>query len=185
MGMSILKDTKKLQKLPKMTQSVKTSKELLFILGGNGWQSCCGSNIKCLECRRKTKSTRFVTLLNTNYSILGLHVLKYSKKLPKMTKSVKTPKELLFILGGNGWQSCCGSNIKCLSCSRRTKSTTFVTLLNTNYSILGLCVLKYTKQNYKNYPRWQKALKHQKHYLHTGWERLTVMLCYQYQVFIL
>ena len=148
-GLRILRHTKKLQKLPKMTKSVKTPKALLFILGGKGWQSCCASNIKCLSCSRKTRSTTFVTLFNTNYFILGLRMLKYTKKLqklPKMTKSVKTPKALHFIRGGNGWQSCCGSNIKCLSFNRKTKSTKFVTLFNTNYSILGLQVLKYTKK---------------------------------------
>ena len=159
-----------------MTRSIKTPKALLFILGGNGWQSCCGSNIKCLSCSRRTKSTKFVTLLNTNYSILGLQVLKYTKKsqkLPKMRKSVKTLKSLLFILGGNGWQSCCATNIKCFSCSRKTKSTKFVTLSNTIYSILGQHLLKYTEKS-QNYPQSPNSLKTPKALLFTlggiGWQ---------------
>ena len=74
------------------------SKALHYILVGNGSQSCCASNINCLSCSRKTKSTTFVTLFNINYSILGVCVLKYTKKLQKlrkMTKSIKTPKAVV------------------------------------------------------------------------------------------
>ena len=144
-----------------MTKSVKTPKELLFILGGNSWQSCCDSNIKCLSCSRRTKSTRFVTLLSTNYSILGLCVLKYTKKITKITQDEKkhrNTRSTTFILGGKGWQSCCATYIKFLSCSRKTKSTKFVKLSHINYSILGHNLLKYTKKS-QNYPQSQNSVK--------------------------
>ena len=167
LGLEVLKYTKIITKITQDDKKHQTSKALHYILGGNGWQSCCASNIKCLSCSRKTKSTESHILFNTNCSIPGLRILKYSKKsqkLPKMTKSVKTPKALHHILGGNGWHSCCATNIKCLSCSRKTKSTTsgitFWTLVTQSWD----CASSNIPKNYKNYPRWRKASEHKKNH---------------------
>ena len=77
-------------------------------------------------------------------------------------KKHQTSKALHYILGGNGCQLCCASNIKCFSCSRKTKSTNFVTVTKTNYSTLGECLLKYTK-NYKITHNHKPPNKDQKH----------------------
>ena len=98
------------------------------------WESWSTSMIRSLYCSTRTKWSEFIIVFNTNCKTK-------ITKLPKRQESVKTSKALVFKRGGNGWNSCCASNIKCLSCPRKTKSTRFVTLLNTNYSILGLQVL--------------------------------------------
>ena len=139
-----------------MTKSVKTAKALLFILGGNCWESWSTSMIRSLYSSTRTKWSEFIIVFNTNCKTK-------ITKLPKRQESVKTSKALVVTSGRNGWNSCCASNIKCLSCSRRTKSTRFVTLLNTNYSILGLQVLNIPKKSQK-LPNMTKESKHQKRY---------------------
>ena len=163
----MLKYTKKITKIVQDDKSVKKPKTLLFILVGNGWQWCCATNIKCFFCSRKTKSSKFVTLSNTNYSILGQYLLKDTRKitkLPTITKQLKKEENHYF----SHWVAM-GESHNVLAIWH--VSAVVQRLNEVNFSSFSIVRTKFSHRTCSKIPTittlptMRKSIKHQKHYI--------------------